>query len=84
MFVYIGRQYVNMNAVTTIDEGTGGQLRLRLSDGNTVYARRPEEIEQVKGALEQLAYAPTPNIVPVEGPAPDTVKTSKKKASGGE
>jgi hypothetical protein len=58
MFVYIGRQFVNMLCVEGVDEGREGQLRLNLVSGKTIYARQPDEIEQVQGALKQLAYSP--------------------------
>lgn len=75
MFVFIGRQYVNMHNVTTVDEGTGGQLRLNLADGKTVYARQTEEIAQVQGALNQLAYVPK-----MDSPTPEKKLTPKKVA----
>jgi hypothetical protein len=73
MFVYIGRQYVNMNAVATVDEGSGGQLRLSLANGKFVTAIRTEEIAAVQGALAQLAY------VPKIEPAPEGKAPAKKK-----
>ncbi len=76
MFVYIGRQYVNMANVVTVDEGTGGQLRLNLANGKSTIAIRSEEIDQVKGALKQLAYVPTTE------PVAEVKAASKKKVSG--
>lgn len=77
MFVYIGRQYVNMANVVTVDEGTGGQLRLSLANGKSTIAAKPEEVEQVKGALQQLAYVPA---VSEPSPAAPKLPAAKKKA----
>jgi hypothetical protein len=80
MFLYIGRQYVNMNNVVTVDEGASGQLRLNLSNGKTTTAMKADEVEQVLGALKQLAYVPTQLIAPAGSVAPSVPTLEPAKA----
>jgi hypothetical protein len=80
MFVKIGKVDVNMDNVETIDEGTGGQLRLLLVSGKAVIARTAEEIAAVREA--KAHYDPIPHPAePVKVPeAPKKAKKTQEPA----